>query len=1092
MTEIEYPVFLSKIAKGVDKVEGGSQKNLAKVISQVIREDKLEKKVIGLEGEWGSGKSNLIKIIQSQLGENYHTFIFDSWGSKEDLTRKSFLEQLIDELFLKEFLTKKEKWKDLKNRLLSNTSTTHTQKYPQIKSYWLILSLAIISFTFLSSSYENIIKDYDLLKDVDFGVWKPILWIYIIPLGLSVWGFCLSLIEYNKEREKNAKKEEIDKDSKWVTLGKMFYWFNGSEINSEEVQNIIEDEPSVKQFREYFKNIEEEIINKGKLILVFDNLDRLENDKIKALWSSIHTFFAEDKYTFDSWVIIPYDKAKLEAHLDKGYHGFISKTFSVNFRITPPVVTQWEAFLNQSLEDAFGKKLIENDEKEYVIKLFDILSSHETIKPRQIINYINNLVSMYKEWQDDIINKNIKFRYISLFVLTKDKILENPNNSILDRSYLGNSEVLFVDDEDLDTSISMITFGVKNELADEVLLDRQLKSALREGNENIIKSSLKHRAFEKYFFQANKIIPLNEKHNGLVKIYNIIKDVFSDNMMKKFWDDFGKELIFVDGQFYELNDNHKAILINTNKNIGKNILNELIRNLKINFNTNDVQNKYFSQLLEIEKFIKDKNLDINFLALISKVNFKPESYLNFVAEAKNDFNKYKITCSENELLESFFGEGNVLNIDKISIRLNELNTIKSEFKMDKITDDITSKIATVTYNDKLNFTKYIQILKTLKETPLNLKLSAPFYAQLSTARLDEDVIYEDAYCIAISDFQIAHDNSGNFQNSLRSLTDEQIIKVSSKIEAYFNYDSLLKLLTTNITTNSFPNLKKIAYDITINSYGTPSLDIDFDWALKEFDNISLKVYENDVERIKNFIKRINAWHMYYKTKIDLISTGFFKYLNNQDLKLIELITKDSLIYFNNLSKEEIIESFKSNNKVFKITEALIENNLIDKFSDAFYSSYDDYMKGIAKEEENIPESGFWNKLIDKLDGRKLISTYTSIRDILINGGEVNENLLYFFAKGLVNYGNLHKKPESSTLKIIIPMIESDKNFDLFLNNHDKLLDVINISNEHKETAIGELQLRYNSEKYKIEIKMLEVAKKLNLELDSDKLNDKKD
>lgn len=1088
MAEIEYPIFLSKIAKGVDKVEGGSQMNLAKVISQVIKEDKLEKKVIGLEGEWGSGKSNLIKIIQTQLGENYHTFIFDAWGSQEDLTRKSFLEQLIDELFLNEFLTKKEKWKDLKNRLLSNTSTIHTQKYPQIKSYWLILTLAFLSFTFFSSSYENILKDYDLFKNIDFGVWKPILWIYIIPLGLLIWGFSLSLKEYKKEREKNAKKEEIDKDSKWVTLGKMFYWFNGSEINSEEVQNIIEDEPSVKQFREYFKNIEDEIISKGKLILVFDNLDRLENDKIKALWSSIHTFFAEDKYTFDSWVIIPYDKSKLEVHLEKGYHGFISKTFSVNFRITPPVVTQWEAFLNQSLEDAFGNKIIEKDEKEYVIKLFDILSSHETIKPRQIINYINNLVSMYKEWQDDIINKKIKFRYISLFVLTKDKILENPNNAILNRSYLGNSEVLFIDDEDLDTSISMITFGVKKELADEVLLDRQLKSALREGDENIIKSSVKHRAFEKYFFQANKIIPLNEKHKGLVKIYNIIKDVFSSNMMKTFWEEFGNGLIYIEGQFNELNDNHKAILCNTNKDIGKNILDELFRNLKKNFNKDEVQKKYFFQLLEIEKFLKVENLEINFLTLISKVNFNPETYLDFVVVAKNDFKKYKITCVENELLKSFFDQENVLNIDKINNYLNELNTIKSEFNMDKITDDITSKVATITYGDTINTTKYLLILKTLKEKPLNLKLAPPFYAQLSTARLNEEVIYEDAYCIAISDFQIAHDNSGNFQNSLRSLTDEQIIKVSNKIETYFNYGSILKLLTTNVTTNSFPNLRKIAYDVTINSYGIPSLDLD--WALNEFDNISLKVFENDADKVKNFVKKLNAWHIDYKTKINLISEGFFEHLNNQDLKLIELITKDSLIYFNNLSKDEIIESFKNYNRDFKIFEALIENNLIDKFSDAFYSSYDDFMKGIAMEEENIPQPGFWDELIDKLDCRKLISTYTSIRDILINGGEVNENLLYFFEKGLVNYGNLQKKPESSTLKIVIPMIESDKNFEFFLDNQNKLLDVINISNEHKETAIGELQLRYNSEKYRTEIKMLEVAKKLNLKLD--KLNDKKD
>ena len=101
----EYPKFLSKIAKGEDKIEGEAQDSLAKVIAKIIKKDDLEKKVIGLEGDWGSGKSNLIKIIQSKLGEEYHTFIFDAWGSQEDLTRKSFLEQLLNELFNQEFLT---------------------------------------------------------------------------------------------------------------------------------------------------------------------------------------------------------------------------------------------------------------------------------------------------------------------------------------------------------------------------------------------------------------------------------------------------------------------------------------------------------------------------------------------------------------------------------------------------------------------------------------------------------------------------------------------------------------------------------------------------------------------------------------------------------------------------------------------------------------------------------------------------------------------------------------------------------------------------------------------------------------------------
>ncbi|WP_106795131.1 AAA family ATPase [Aquimarina sp. Aq78] len=127
MTENTFPKFLSSKPTGEDKFAGGSHKKTAKIISETIRKESLEKRVIGLEGEWGSGKSNVIKIIQDELGKEYYTFIFDSWGNQEDLTRKSFLEQLISQLFKNNFLKDSKKWLKLENQLLwlRNTINMH-------------------------------------------------------------------------------------------------------------------------------------------------------------------------------------------------------------------------------------------------------------------------------------------------------------------------------------------------------------------------------------------------------------------------------------------------------------------------------------------------------------------------------------------------------------------------------------------------------------------------------------------------------------------------------------------------------------------------------------------------------------------------------------------------------------------------------------------------------------------------------------------------------------------------------------------------------------------------------------------------------
>ena len=339
------PKFLSGKPLGEDKFTGGSQNKIAKIIAKTIIEDSSDRKVIGLEGEWGSGKSNVVKILEKELGDNYYTFIFDAWGYQEDLTRRTFLEQLIFELFKNGNLKDSSKWQKNERELLGKTSKSYVQKFPKIKSFWIVISSAIILLGFLSSLYSNVFIDWDINGNINLGKWKPVFFIYALPLVLFVIGLNLVWVEYKKIKVLNQKLDLKDQESNMDIIGKILYWFSGKEIESEEIKNILEKEPSVKKFREYFLEIEKDIKDK-KLLVVFDNLDRLEPAKIKTLWSSIHTFFAESKVPFKSWVIIPYERTILTENLSDG---FIEKTFSINFRVTPPVVIAWESFLLEKI-----------------------------------------------------------------------------------------------------------------------------------------------------------------------------------------------------------------------------------------------------------------------------------------------------------------------------------------------------------------------------------------------------------------------------------------------------------------------------------------------------------------------------------------------------------------------------------------------------------------------------------------------------------------------------------------------------------------------------------------------------------------------
>lgn len=103
--------FISNSPHGKDFFEGKSQQLVAKAIYESINNVKNLPHIIGLEGDWGSGKSNVIKQLSDISGfdRSYYLFTYDAWGHQEDLQRRSILEVLTTELIKKEFLVGKGK-----------------------------------------------------------------------------------------------------------------------------------------------------------------------------------------------------------------------------------------------------------------------------------------------------------------------------------------------------------------------------------------------------------------------------------------------------------------------------------------------------------------------------------------------------------------------------------------------------------------------------------------------------------------------------------------------------------------------------------------------------------------------------------------------------------------------------------------------------------------------------------------------------------------------------------------------------------------------------------------------------------------------
>lgn len=110
---IKYPRFLTNKLCEQDLFEGKSHDSIAQNIANVLEKGSV--KIVGLDGGWGSGKSNMVSLIKNKLNDKttsskYHFFIYDAWGHQTDFQRRSILENLTSYLVNDAKIINHEKW----------------------------------------------------------------------------------------------------------------------------------------------------------------------------------------------------------------------------------------------------------------------------------------------------------------------------------------------------------------------------------------------------------------------------------------------------------------------------------------------------------------------------------------------------------------------------------------------------------------------------------------------------------------------------------------------------------------------------------------------------------------------------------------------------------------------------------------------------------------------------------------------------------------------------------------------------------------------------------------------------------------------
>ena len=1026
----DYPRFISNQPCGLDKTEGHSQERLSNTIAEhITATDSRETnnnipRIIGLKGEWGVGKSNVIRQLQEneKIKDKYHIFEYDAWGHQEDLQRRSFLETLTERLLndkkYNDYLSKDKKvvkswetgnnitWKEKLDELLAHKRITLNKSIPVFNggALWtaIFLSLTPIS-TFIAERLEaqKIVTSIPLLGLIAFC---PIL------LGLIVWGItCI----FNKEARSWGYLLKISKDT--TTSVKNF-------------ETINEDEPSVAKFSRWMNDMSDYISEQGKpkLIIVYDNMDRLPADKVKELWSSIHTFFSENGFP-NIWVIIPFDEKHLSCAFGESNDKeqltkhFINKTFPIVYRVKPPFITDYEVIFDTLFNEAFGTTE-EEETKKSISRIFRLEKPNATI--REMIEFINSLVTLKQIWKSEI-----DLLFCAVFKIKEKEIIENsffedkqPQNNqtsiknitieekILSGKYLGHISNIVANDETLQTNIAALVYGVSKDFAIQIPMKKYIEYCF-ENNGNTGGNINRHSKYSVFISVLKDSIENADffKTDGIIKCLSILEiDSFSDSDKKTItalWDSLVERKKLSDQKFDE---SYESLLLNITdkKRPVKRFCRQLqefeFRNTSLMFSGTH----YYNALKDLQDFLSKKNIGINITDYLEDIEKEPQIFVGYVQAAKEDYKTFKLSTDNDKLNDFLECYDHTIQYFPILKYLKD----DPRYKFDTLKQKIESFIPTSGLTAE-NFKPIFDAYKLLSsDKPLKKQLSQNQITQIANSlskKVDTDK-YLEIVAILLA----------NNMNANRELSEQEIEDIAKQIDYYGNYGDLL------MNSNN-ENLNRVLKYMTEHQLG---YQLSLEKVLPQFFNIKNKI--NVSESI--LLTQLNRWNkdMNKITKNNIhniIPADLFRYSKKTINELTEHINKTAIDALAAIDENTVYSQLSQSNQYwYQVTDNLIDTDFCKSLPDNLFNIGIRYLNEVASQGIIPTDNDIRAKIINKLDKRKTANTIEEIRDSFCNSqSDITPQKFLYLESWLRQQGKLNNRAGEVIHRIIDPIINDE-------------------------------------------------------------------
>lgn len=935
-----------------------------------------EGKIIGLLGSWGSGKSSIIesikkssfcKVIEYDAWENegfpfklgflkYLTSYAQLIGCNEDEINKikndlEILQQIKDEKTAVNYsiinlpnalIAISLLFYPLAFKMIENKEVSPLLIVPNIELYninivafsgvfifgIIALTLNYLLTTEFKKNYINVIKSISK-SEVALNIFY--LTIISVISGLcfkevtALFIFCAPLIIWLMFNLKGFIRKIFGKTDE-------FYLLAGTKPHTESIITINKTpEPNYNDFKNVYNNILNIIREKQKnkkVIIVIDNIDRIEKEEAHNIWSCLKGMLLKEKTVN---LIIPIDEKQVSEiysenaqkeneNEDSKTVSFIQKTFDITFKVSPFIMTKAKDFWKRKLDEAFNNQLTDI-EKDEIISIFDTrndkidnqnTSSYSgNLTPRKIIKLINEVISLHKIKIFNNIPIVTKFAYALHYnnisnQLQKHKLsnLFPDTNSILNdiaKSGQGdiaalyytvspNEAIAYVKEEDLCKAVTSETYIISEEDAKSSWIwDILFNGLAKKSNEpysillntlsNLIKLDEINPSKNNYLFDKviNKIVSLK----SIDKIRKNDSKVLCHSKIEKYHNkilEILKLIINQNDKDSSINPENwiKAITEITKKyNITKQQLYELtngktpieIYNKAIPFIDKEDYELFDSHIFEPEN-IEDalKNLNIDDLY----------KHLNFIIECPP---AQKYADSWNEKIENFVFPQIQKNINSPKMLVLLGNAIRKK-KSDSI----------INFMQTTNFLQGINNAINLPECAMGLATYINFFPNNN-----------------INNFRHQGGMYTNIWNKLVS-TEESFISEFVKNYLSFSNNNILALLNLPDYMSNKPNMINYAVD-NMKNFQINSLEYfaHYDTNIKNFPK--LKDLLNKIKLENNFTKTINALNFSDENKMLLFVLA-------QEIDQSE-IKENAFAYFDTISKDSWLTYLKNYDLNFK-------------------------------------------------------------------------------------------------------------------------------------------------------------------------------